>query len=100
MSKDKKGKNKKQGTYDVTDVAAIRWLAMAIEQAALSAYITKTKNFSNIEKVMRAQVVSLNGIGQGKKLEEGDCPNGWIECDGMCSPMCLAGEESASPRER
>lgn len=91
--KDKKGNKKKVvGTrvaqYDAADLAVIRWLAMEIEQAAISAYITDPTCLGKISKSMQNQVKELRKVCARSHDLEGDCPAGWIDCDGLCAPMC------------
>jgi hypothetical protein len=96
MAKDKKKSKKKDkhkgaGEYVATDFSAIHWLALEIEQAAISAYVTTPGNFSAIEKTLRDSVKSLRAKNAALDTEDGgDCPAGWEDCGGTCAPMCGA----------
>lgn len=90
--KDKKHKNKSlhksHGEYPPASLAAIHWLAMEIEQAALCVYITDPDQFDKVEKPMRELIKALRANKALATVEDGDCPDGWLECNGMCTPIC------------
>lgn len=87
--KDRKKEAKATGPYDPSALAAIRWLAMAIEQEALSAYITDPECFLHIVKSLRQEVTALRKLcGKPMPDTEEHCPAGWLDCDGMCAPRC------------
>jgi hypothetical protein len=77
-------------TNDAERLAALRWLAMKIEQVSIELFVTDRHNFGAIEDALRLQVKSLRKMGgTNLALEDGDCPAGFVLCrDGLCSPMC------------
>ena len=77
-------------TNDADQLAALRWLAMKIEQVSIELFVTNRKHFGAIEDALRMQVKMLHQIGHTNLvLGDGDCPVGFILCrDGLCSPMC------------
>jgi hypothetical protein len=91
MAKKSRSKGRKKGprvSNDALNIAAIHWLAMAIEQVAMDVYVTDPDKFAQVTASLREQVITLNGIVKPAILDDVDCPDGWIECDGLCMPMC------------
>ncbi len=83
---------KKKGpktSNDALNMAAIHWLALESEQTAVDVYVTYPERVPQIVASLRAQVTTVRGIGKGgMTLGSDDCPEGWVECDGLCVPMC------------
>jgi hypothetical protein len=80
-------------------LAALRWLAMRIEQLSIEILVTDPAKFSEVEDALRAQVRLLQRMGQPiVPLGDGDCPGGYILCrDGLCAPMCDEFIAAAAP---
>lgn len=86
-------------------LAALRWLAMRIEQLAIEVIVTDPGRFAAVEDALRAEVRLLQRMGQPiTPLGDGDCPGGYILCrDGLCAPMCdefIAAAPSSSAKGR
>lgn len=77
-------------TNDAERLAALRWLAMKIEQISIEIFVTNRNKFRAVEDALRAEVTLLQQIGRPwKPLDSDDCPGGYILCpDGLCAPMC------------
>jgi len=74
---------------DGLNLGAIHWLALEIEQAAMEVYVTHPDRYADVLESLREAVEELRGMGPAKlEDDEGDCPEGWIECDGLCVPIC------------
>ena len=74
---------------DTTAYAAFRWFANSIENDSMELYATHRDAFEQIEHVLRDTLKELAGLR--KKLvqpPDGDCPDGWILCHGVCAPSC------------
>ena len=87
----KKGNaNKTQrGTNDAQRLAAIRWLAMKIEQVSIEVLVTDRDKFNAIEESLRDEVNRLKQLARPEPPVAGeDCPEGYVLCDGLCAPMC------------
>lgn len=91
----RKAATKKQQTRQPDNglnLGAIHWLALEIEQAAMEVYVTHPGRYADVLESLRETVEELRGIGSAKARtledDEGDCPDGWIECDGLCVPIC------------
>lgn len=75
-------------TDDAEKLAAIRWLAMRIEQVSIQVFVTDRARFGQIEDALRAEVALLRHMGR-PLIGDDDCPGGYILCrDGLCAPMC------------
>jgi hypothetical protein len=72
---------------DGLNLAAIHWMAMEIEQVATELYVTSPEAFGSILDSLRDQVDRLKGM-KPRTFSGDDCPDGWMECDGLCVPMC------------
>ena len=91
-----KGQGKKptphphRGTNDALRLAAIRWLAMRIEQVSIEVLVTDRDKFDAVESSLRDEVKRLKQIGRREQTIGGDdCPEGYVLCrDGLCAPMC------------
>lgn len=76
---------------DAERLAALRWLAMKIEQISIEVFVTNRRHFGAIEHALQQQVQTLRQIGRpDMAVVEEDCPAGFIPCNGLCSPMCDA----------
>ena len=77
-------------TSDAERLAALRWLAMRIEQLCIEIFVTDRSKFGEVEAALRVQVRLLQEMGKPVKALEGDdCPEGYVLCrDGLCAPMC------------
>ena len=77
-------------TSDAERLAALRWLAMRIEQLCIEIFVTDRDKFDEVEAALRMQVRLLKEIGEPQKtLESDDCPEGYVLCrNGLCAPMC------------
>ena len=87
----KKGNaNKTQhGTNDAQRMAAIRWLAMKIEQISIEVLVTDRDKFDAVEGSLKDEVNRLKQICRPEPPVAGDdCPDGFVLCDGLCAPMC------------
>ena len=75
---------------DAERLAALRWLAMRIEQLCIEIFVTDRDKFAEVERAMRVQVRLLQEMGKPvKTLGDDDCPVGYVLCrDGLCAPMC------------
>ena len=71
-------------------LAALRWLAMRIEQLSIEILVTDPDKFPVVEDALRAQVKLLQRMGPPEPtIESVECPGGYILCrDGLCAPMC------------
>ena len=88
-------------TTDAERLAALRWLAMRIEQLCIEIFVTDRDKFDEIEAALRVQVRLLQAMGRSEEETEGDdCPEGYVLCrNGLCAPMCdgfTASEAQAS----
>ena len=77
-------------TNDAQRLAAIRWLAMRIEQVAIEVLVTNRDKYEAVEGSLRDEVNRLKQMGRREEGIEGDeCPDGYVLCrDGLCAPMC------------
>jgi hypothetical protein len=76
---------------DALNIAAIHLLALQIEQVATEVYVTDPDRFEDVLAMMREQVGALRGSTPTSFSDNDDeCPEGWILCDGLCMPMCMA----------
>ena len=100
MAKDKGKKSAKSRMNDAERLAALRWLAMKIDQVSIEVYVTHPDKFDELENAMRAAVRSLQKIGRPREpVGDEDCPGGYILCrDGLCAPMCDGMDSSAAAR--
>ena len=69
-------------------MAAIRWLAMKIEQVSIEVLVTDRDKFDAVEASLRDEVNRLKRIGRPEGIAAEDCPDGYVLCDGLCAPMC------------
>ena len=91
-------------TSDAERLAALRWLAMRIEQLSIEVFVTDRDKFGEIEAALRVQVRLLQTMGNPDgELNSDDCPEGYVRCrDGLCAPMCdgfTASEAKASDKK-
>lgn len=100
MGKNKDKKLKKAQTTDAERFAALRWLAMKIDQVSIEVYVTNPDKFEELENEMRAEVARLQQIGRPTEpIGDENCPSGYILCrDGLCAPMCDGPASSATAR--
>lgn len=79
-----------RGTNDAQRLAAIRWLAMRIEQISIEVLVTDRDKFDAVEGSLRDEVKRLKQLGRPERPIEGDdCPEGYVLCrGGLCAPMC------------
>jgi hypothetical protein len=77
-------------TSDAERLAALRWLAMRIEQLCIEIFVTDRDKFDEVEGALREQVRLLQRMGRPLQGIEGDdCPEGYVLCrGGLCAPMC------------
>lgn len=82
--------------------AALRWLAMRIEQLSIEIIVTDPAKFDLVEDALRTEVKLLQRLGRPEKPLDGDeCPGGYILCrDGLCAPMCDDFIAAAAPKPR
>jgi len=77
------------GTNDAQRLAAIRWLAMKIEQVSIELLVTDRDKFDAVEQSLRDEVTRLKQMAGPETVGGDDCPEGYILCrDGLCAPMC------------
>jgi len=78
-------------TNDALNIAAIHLLATQLEQVATEVYVTNPDRMKDVLAMMRADVEALRSLAP-KTLSDNDedCPEGWILCDGLCMPICMA----------
>lgn len=99
-----RGTSARSRTTDAEQLAALRWLAMKIEQVSIEVFVTNHRHFGAIEEALRLQVKLLRQIGRPElALVADDCPAGFVLCrDGLCSPMCDDGLPplAVAPRPR
>lgn len=82
---------------DAERLAALRWLAMKIEQIAIEVFVTDRGKFSQIEDSLRDEVQLLKQIGRPlKPHDDDDCPDGYVLCRGLCAPMCDGMNQAAA----
>ena len=86
-------KNTQRGTRGVNDaqrLAAIRWLAMRIEQVSIEILVTDRDKFDQVENALREQIRLLQRMGRPlQEIEGAECPEGYVLCrGGLCAPMC------------
>ena len=86
----KKNTPKTHSTNDAQRLAAIRWLAMKIEQVSIELLVTDRDKFEAVEDSLRDEVKRLRQLARPELPIAGDdCPEGYILCrDGLCAPMC------------
>ena len=99
----KKNAHHSRGTNDAQRFAAIRWLAMKIEQLSIEILVTNRDKFDAVEGSLRDEVTRLKQIGRpGGTLGGDDCPEGYVLCrDGLCAPMCDSADTlAAAPGQR
>ena len=79
-----------RGVNDAQRLAAIRWLAMRIEQVSIEVLVTDRNKFHEVEGALREQVRLLQRMSRPLQGIEGDdCPEGYVLCrGGLCAPMC------------
>lgn len=92
-------KNAKHGARGVNDaqrLAAVRWLAMRIEQVSIELLVTDRDKFEAVEQSLRDEVKRLKQMARPELPIAGDdCPEGYVLCrDGLCAPMCDGATES------
>src|SRR5688500_4744171 len=77
-------------TSDAVRLAALRWLAMQIDQLSIAHLVTDREKFDEVEASLRVQVRLLQQMGRPVRGIEGDdCPEGYVLCrGGLCAPMC------------
>lgn len=87
---------------DAEQLAALRWLAMKIEQVSIEVFVTDRGKFSQIEDSLRTEVQLLKQIGRPvKPPEDDDCPDGYVLCrNGLCAPMCDGANQAAAASGR
>ena len=84
-----KSKNTRRESNTAEKLAAIRWLAMKIEQVSIEILVTDRDKFETVEASLRDEVNRLKQLGGPKQTEDDDCPEGYVLChDGLCAPMC------------
>jgi hypothetical protein len=77
------------GTNDAQRFAAIRWLAMKIEQISIEVLVTDRGRFEAVERSLKDEVNRLKQLSMPKPIGGDDCPEGYVLChDGLCAPMC------------
>jgi len=78
-----------RGTNDAQRLAAIRWLAMRIEQVSIELLVTDRDKFKAVEDSLRDEVKRLKQMARPEPVAGDDCPEGYVLCrDGLCAPMC------------
>ena len=83
---------------DAERLAALRWLAMRIEQLCIELYVTDRDTFNDIEDSLRAEVRRLQAMAPVRPIAGEECPDGYVLCrDGLCAPMCFGAEHMAAP---
>jgi hypothetical protein len=86
---------------EAEQLAALRWLAMEIEQVSIEVFITNRRNFGAVEEALRLQVKLLRDIARSNPpLVSEECPSGYVPCGGLCSPMCDGELPQAVARKR
>ncbi len=73
---------------DTTAYAAFRWFANSIENDSMELYATDRDAFEQIEHVLRDTLHQLADLRARLVRPDGDCPDGWILCHGVCAPSC------------
>ncbi len=79
---------------DTAALAAIRWLAATLENLGTNIYLTDRSKNSQITAVLKGAVSDLNNLRVQTVVRE--CPPGYVECNGVCEPMCLGFEVQES----
>ena len=91
-------------TSDAEKLAALRWLAMRIEQLSIEVFVTDRDKFAVVEAALRMQVRLLQTMGEPEEALNGDdCPEGYVRCrDGLCAPMCdgFTASQAKAPGKR
>jgi hypothetical protein len=104
MAKARAGKSTKNthaGTNDAQRLAAIRWLAMKIEQVSIELLVTDRDKFEAVEASLRDEVIRLKRMAAPELSVGDDCPEGYVLCrDGLCAPMCDGANSSSAAASR
>ena len=83
------GTKSRRESNDSEKLAAIRWLAMKIEQVSIEILVTDRDRFDALEASLRDEVERLKQLAGPKPIAGDDCPDGYVLChDGLCAPMC------------
>ena len=79
-----------RGVNDAQRLAAVRWLAMRIEQVSIELLVTDRDKFEAVEQSLRDEVNRLKQMARPEpEIAGDDCPEGYVLCrDGLCAPMC------------
>ena len=94
---DQKRKSAPPRANDAERLAALRWLAMRIEQVSIEVFVTDREKFADIEESLRAQVKRLQAMAPVKPIAGEECPDGYVLCrDGLCAPMCFGADTMAA----
>jgi len=75
---------------DGMSLAAFRWFANTIENFAIELYATDRASYEDIEVVLRNTLKELKNVRMEFAIPQGEngCPDGYVLCDGVCSPSC------------
>jgi hypothetical protein len=85
---------------DAMSLAAFRWLANTIENAAIELYATDRASFSKVEDLLRNTLKELQAARRSFAVseEENGCPDGYVLCHGICAPSCEFSAEGSAAR--
>ena len=91
-------------TNDAERLAAIRWLAMKIEQVSIEVFVTDRDKLDDVVGALRATVNTLRQLAPERTLLgdcDADCPPPYVLCrDCLCAPMCDPTPPSLESRKR
>ena len=73
---------------DTAAIAAIRWFAATIETLGNDVYLTDRSKYGEITNILKGAVEDLNAVRM-TLIGPSDCPPGYVDCNGVCEPMCL-----------
>ena len=87
---------------DAISLAAFRWFANTIENAAIELYATDRTSFKEVETVLRHALSDLEGLRPRFLVseEENGCPDGYVLCHGVCAPSCDFEDAAAKTEQR
>lgn len=85
----------KPNAQDTAVIAAIRWLTSTLENLGTNLYLTDRSRYPEIAAVLKAAVVDFDNMRTIGNLNS-DCPPGYVDCNGVCEPMCLQNLAAAS----
>ena len=74
---------------DTAAIAAIRWFAATLETLGNDVYLTDRSKYGEITDVLKGAVEDLNAVRMTLSGGFSDCPPGYVDCNGVCEPMCL-----------